>query len=242
MGKQMAPRILAFSVFELNDMKRILSNGRKRLSSRGLAALMAVLFFLSLNISSLKAQSNDFQVGVRGGIGMATLNGYQNNGLRLGLAAGVCANYHFTTTTSVIAEFNYSMGGQQTEKWLTGNSDELKEYSKFSFHYLNMPVLYQYYFPDILGIEAGLNFRYCMSGVLKTKIGNESWHKADFTSDNYNHFDFGLIFGVYTENLIPHDNFFVSLRAYFGFLDVVKEVGSNKNVSIQVSVGYLILR
>ena len=207
-----------------------------------LTALMSVLFFLSVSPNSLNAQNKDYQIGVRGGIGMATLNGFQNNGLRLGLAAGVCADYHFTRNTSIIAEFNYSMGGQQTEKWITTSNEEVKEYSKFGFHYLNLPVLYQYYFTDILGIEAGMNFRYCMSGVLKTKIGNESWKKTTFANDDYNNFDLGLILGVYTENLIPHDNFFVSLRAYFGFIDVVKNVGSNKNVSIQVSVGYLILR
>ena len=49
----------------------------------------------------------------------------------------------------------------------------------------------------------------------------------------------GLIMGVYTENFIPSDHFFVSLRAYFGFIDVVKNVGNNKNVSVQVSVGYM---
>ena len=132
------------------------------------------------------------------------------------------------------------MGGQQTEKWITETRDEMKEYSRFGFHYLNIPVLYQYYFPDILGLEGGLNFRYCMAGTLKTKIGNDSWHSANFISSDYNTFDFGLIIGVYTQNLIPHENFFVSLRAYFGFIDVVKNVGSNKNMSIQVSVGYML--
>ena len=57
---------------------------------------------------------------------------------------------------------------------------------------------------------------------------------------DYNAFDIGMIIGLYTDNLIPQDNFFVSLRAYFGFLDVVKEAGSNKNISIQISVGYTI--
>ncbi|MBR4136830.1 MAG: PorT family protein [Bacteroidales bacterium] len=203
------------------------------------AALLTVLLFVTT--IGLHAQDySNYHLGFRGGVGMATLNGYQNNGLRLGLAAGVCGIYDIAKNKSIIAEFSYSMGGQQTEKWITETRDEMKEYSRFGFHYLNIPVLYQYYFPDILGLEGGLNFRYCMAGTLKTKIGNDSWHSANFISSDYNTFDFGLIIGVYTQNLIPHENFFVSLRAYFGFIDVVKNVGSNKNMSIQVSVGYML--
>lgn len=197
--------------------------------------MLAVLFFVSANGVALKAQSNDYQLGIRGGCGMATLSGYRNNGLKLGLAGGVYGKYFLSGNTSVIADINYSAGGQQSEQWLTNNRDEVKEYRKYSLHYINIPILYQYYFTDILGLEGGLNFRYCVAGNLKTKIGNEDWNKVSL---NYNNFDFGLIVGVYTDNLIPHEDFFVSLRAYFGFLDVVKEVGSNKNVSVQVTVGY----
>ena len=198
---------------------------------------MTVLFFLSANINILKAQDNDYQLGVRGGVGMATLSGFQNNGLKLGLAAGFYGKYNLAENTSIIADLDYSMGGQQSERWISGYGDEIKEYRKYRLHYFNLPILYQHYFTDILGLEAGFNFRYCIAGSLKTKIGNEEWKSADLS---YNTFDCGLIFGVYTDNLIPHDNFFVSLRAYFGFLDVIKDVGSNKNVSIQVSVGYTI--
>ena len=218
-------------------MKRNLSNSRMRLTSRGLLALVTVLFFLLSVGTSLKAQNTDYQAGIRGGVGMATLSGFQHNGLKLGLAIGFYGKYYLTENTSIIADLDYSMGGQQSERWISNNNDEIKEYRRYHLHYLNIPVLYQYYFTDILGLEAGANFRYCIAGNLKTKIGNDNWTTTDLS---YNNFDFGLIFGIYTDNLIPHDNFFVSLRAYFGFLDVVKEVGSNKNVSVQVTIGYTI--
>lgn len=218
---------------------KILYSVTNRITTKFSAALLMLL--LLMTAGNLQAQDySNYHFGFRGGVGMATLNGYQNNGLRLGLAAGVCGIYDIAKNKSIIAEFNYSMGGQQTEKWITETHDEMKEYSRFGFHYLNIPILYQYYFPDILGLEGGMNFRYCMNGTLKTKIGNDSWHSANFTNSDYNTFDFGLIFGVYTQNLIPHENFFVSLRAYFGFLDVVKNVGSNKNMSIHVCVGYML--
>ena len=219
---------------------KLLYSVTNRMTTRISAALLMVLLFVTAG--NLQAQDySNFHFGFRGGVGMATLNGYQNNGLRLGLAAGVCGIYDIKKNTSIIAELSYSMGGQQTERWITETHDEMKEYSRFGFHYLNIPVLYQYYFTDILGLEGGLNFRYCMSGAIKTKIGNDSWHNVDFKKSDYNAFDFGLIFGVYTQNLIPHENFFVSLRAYFGFIDVVKNVGSNKNFSVQVSIGYMLL-
>ena len=216
-------------------MTRILSINNKKLTFKGLATFLAVMFFIISG--DIKAQDNDYQFGARGGFGMSTISGFQNNGLKLGLAVGGFGKYYFTENESIIADIDYSMGGQQSERWITNTRDEVKEYRKYRLHYINVPILYQHYFTDILGLEAGFNFRYCLAGNLKTKIGNESWKSADI---KYNNFDWGLIFGVYTDNLIPSEDFFVSLRAYFGFLDVVKEVGSNKNVSIQVTVGYTI--
>ena len=217
-------------------MARILSGNNKTLVSKGLVTLLAAMFFV-FNGVIVKAQDNDYQIGVRGGVGMSTINGFQNNGLKVGLTIGGFGKYYIADNMSIIADLDYSMGGQQSERWITNNRDELKEYRKYRLHYINLPVLYQYYFTDILGLEAGFNMRYCIAGSLKTKVGNDSWKSADL---DYNNFDCGLIFGVYTDKLIPNEDFFVSLRAYFGFLDVVKNVGSNKNVSIQVTVGYTI--
>ena len=217
-------------------MTRILSKNNKNTASRGIVTLLAVVLFI-FNGGILKAQKADYQIGVRGGVGMSTISGFQNNGLKLGLAIGGFGKYFIDENMSIIADIDYSMGGQQSERWITTYRDEIKEYRKYRLHYINIPVLYQYYFTDILGLEAGFNTRICMAGSLKTKVGNESWKSADL---DYNNFDCGLIFGVYTDKLIPNEDFFVSLRAYFGFLDVVKHVGSNKNVSIQVTVGYTI--
>ena len=197
------------------------------------------MFFSLDNGGSLIAQDADYHFGIRGGVGMSTLTGFENNGLKLGITAGGYAKYMIDEYSSINAELSYSTGGQQSEKWLENGSEQLKVYSKYNLHYLNLPILYQYYFTDILGVEGGVNFRYCLTGSLKTKVGNERWQSVDFDQNYYNSFDLGLIFGVYTENLIPHDNFFVSLRSYFGFLDVVKDVGANKNISIQISVGYM---
>ena len=220
-------------------MKKNLSITRKLLTIKSLTALLAVIFFSLDNGGLLKAQDADYHFGIRGGVGMSTLTGFENNGLKLGITAGGYAKYMIDEYSSINAELSYSTGGQQSEKWLENGSEQLKVYSKYNLHYLNLPILYQYYFTDILGVEGGVNFRYCLTGSLKTKVGNERWQSVDFDQNYYNSFDLGLIFGVYTENLIPHDNFFVSLRSYFGFLDVVKDVGANKNISIQISVGYM---
>lgn len=218
-------------------MKRILSNINTSLKS--VMALLTLLV-LMLFTENLQAQRENYQFGVRGGIGMSTLRGLENNGLRLGLTAGVYGKYLLQGSSDLAAEFYYSLGGQQSERWMENEEEKVKVYSKYSLHYLNIPIIYQYYFPDILGLEAGLNFRYCISGSLKSKIGNGDWKSQDFSSAHYNSFDMGLLLGIYTENLIPHDNFFVSLRVYFGFIDVLKDSGSNKNISVQASVGYML--
>lgn len=211
----------------------------KSLTIKRLTALLAVMFVLLANGGSLQAQKLDYNFGVRGGVGMSTLSGFENNGLKLGITAGGFAKLKINENNGIDVELSYSTGGQQSQKWVDNNEAQVKVYSKYNLHYLNLPILYQYYFTDILGVEGGLDFRYCVGSSLKTKVGNESWHSVSFSKNEYNSFDFGMIFGVYTENLIPQDNFFVSLRAYFGFLDVVKNVGNNKNISVQISVGYI---
>lgn len=219
----------------------ILSDRNNILTAKSLVAILVVMFFSLANGGFLKAQDSNYHFGVRGGVGMSTLSGFENNGLRLGIAAGGYVKACFLEHSSIDAELSYSLGGQQVEKWLENGTEQLKLYSKYNLNYLNLPILYQYYFTDILGIEGGLNFRYCLGGSLKTKIGNEGWHSINFGKNDYNSFDFGLILGVYTENLIPNDNFFVSLRSYFGFIDVLKDVGSNKNINVQITVGYMFL-
>lgn len=204
------------------------------------AVIVSALMILALFPVNLQAQTDDYHYGVRGGIGMSTLRGFENNGLKLGITAGVYGQYMLQEKSSFEADFYYAMGGQQSEKWVESTDGKAKVYSTYRLHYLNLPIVYQYYFPDILGLEAGLNFRYCFSGSLQTKIGNGSWHSEDFSSADYNSFDMGLLLGIYTENLIPHDNFFVSLRVYFGFVDVLKNEGSNKNLSVQAGVGYML--
>lgn len=239
MGLKM-PIVLAFSVYKREeDMVKNLSFNNKSLTIKSFMALIAVMVFSFINRSTLIAQDIDYHFGVRAGVGMSTLTGFQNNGLKLGLTAGGFAKFIFDENNSIDAELSYSTGGQQSQQWVDNNEAQVKVYSKYNLHYLNLPILYQYYFTDILGLEGGLNFRYCMSGSLKAKVGNESWHSVDFSTDSYNRFDMGLIMGVYTENFIPSDHFVVSLRAYFGFIDVVKNVGNNKNVSVQVSIGYM---
>ena len=216
-------------------MKKINSDARKS-TSKGIFALLGVLFFAMICGDNLHAQEKDFHFGVRGGVGMATLNGIENNGLKLGIIGGLCTRYYFSEHHSVMADINYSVGGQQSGDWIESDKEKVKLYRRYILHYINLPVLYQYNFTDILSLEIGPNFRYCLAGKEKTKIGNESWNS---NSLEYNKVDFGIIIGVLTNDLFPSDDLFVSLRAYFGFLDAVKNVGPNKNVSIQVSIGYI---
>ena len=220
-------------------MKINLSSTKKGISLEGLTALLAAFFFLFIFGGTLKAQDN-IHFGFRGGLGMSTLTCFENNGLKLGLTCGVCGQYNIAENQKVLTEIYYSTGGQQSEKWRGSRNEQIKVYSKYNLHYVNLPIIYQYYFTDILGVEAGPNLRYCLNGTWKTKIGNENWHSESFSTGNYNSFDFGLIIGVFTSNLLQHDDVFVSLRAYFGFLDVIKDVGANKNIGVQVSVGYML--
>lgn len=217
-------------------------------SGKGLLSFILVSFFIfstNKTISAQESEEKPFTYGARIGLNMPTITSEnKDNSLGIGFTAGLGAKYAMSYSSSIIADLQYNMIGSSSCNIIdiSGANTKTKLYGRTTLHYITIPIVYQYYFTDILGLELGPQFGFCLGGREKTKSGNEDWLSWNLTSDNYNVFDFGITTGIYTNNLIPVDDLFVSLRAYFGLTNVMKDVGSNKNICIQLGIGYIIGR
>ncbi|MCQ2322349.1 MAG: PorT family protein [Bacteroidales bacterium] len=206
-----------------------------------LPCFVVLLFLILYPLSRAEAQSLDqLHFGMRLGLKMSTLTGIEDAGMELGFTAGAGARYELSGNSSVLAELLYSTGGKSSSTTVSDFNDNIKIYDKIHLHYLKIPIVYQYYFTDILGLEIGPQLGFCLGGKMKTKTGNEDWSAARLTSDDYHVFDFGVLTGIYTNNLTSGNDFIVSLRACFGFTNVMRDECGNKNVCIQLGIAYII--
>ncbi|MGN0032511.1 MAG: porin family protein [Candidatus Limimorpha sp.] len=199
------------------------------------------MFLLFPFSNKVNAQDSRFHYGVCGGIGMSTINGIEESGLKLGLTGGVCGKYIINEHSRISADLAFSSYGQQSQIWIESEmSNKMKVYKKHTFNYITIPILYQYYFTDILGLETGSSLNFCTNALIFSKIGNSNWETTRLTKNDYNFFDYCLVFGVYTTDLVPQSDLFVKLRVYIGMNNVLKNTTPNKNFSIQISTGYLL--
>lgn len=208
---------------------------------RRLSSFVMILFLIFSMLNKTEAQNLDqFHLGMRLALNMSTLTQIEDSGLELGFTAGAGIKHELSGSSSVLAEVLYSRNGKSSSSTIINSRDNIKIYDKIHLHYLKIPVVYQYYFTDILGLEIGPQFGFCLGGKKKTRTGNEDWSATRLTSDEYHVFDFGILTGIYTNKLTSENDLIVSLRAYFGLTNVMRDVGGNKNVCIQIGIAYII--
>lgn len=202
-----------------------------------LMMILAVTFGIEVNAQNF---TDNLSFGLRAGLNMTTVSGITESGLELGFTAGVGSKYNISGNSSLSAELFYTTSGMSANKSIDTIGVKVKIYNKIHLHYLAIPIVYQYYFTDILGIEIGPQVGFCLGGKEKNKIGNESWVPSKLSPTDYNVFDCGILAGIYTNNITQENDFLVSLRVYFGLTDAMKYEGSNKNICIQFGIGYII--
>ncbi|MCQ2317446.1 MAG: PorT family protein [Bacteroidales bacterium] len=202
-----------------------------------LMMILAVTFGIEVNAQNF---ADNLNFGLRAGLNMTTISGITESGLELGLTAGVGSKYNIPGNSSLSAELLYTTGGMSADITVETTDTKIKTYDKLHLHYIAIPVVYQYYFNDILGLEIGPQIGFCLGGKEKHKVGNESWVSSKLSPADYNVFDCGILAGIYTNNISQGNDFLVSLRVYFGLTDAMKYEGSNKNICIQFGIGYII--
>lgn len=210
---------------------------RKRL----LTSLSVFLLTLFLSTPSLKAQ--EFLYGFTGGLNMNTISTESNDGgLKVGCNFGGIAQLKLDNNNRISANLKFSSKGQQFSKIIENQNEHLKIYHSTSLYYIDIPVLYQYYFEDLIGLEIGPTFNICLGGKDKSKIGNETWNIKTFEKGSYNPFEFGFTFGAFTRDLgqSSFNNIFIEFRFFMGLTNFIKDYERNTNTGAFLNIGYII--
>lgn len=201
------------------------------------------IFFLILFALTSDLNSQELVFGFTGGLNMNTISTKESDGgLKVGANIGGIAQLKLNDEMSLMANLRFSSKGQQFSKIIDSNNNYLKVYNSTSLYYIDIPLLYQYYFEDIIGIEAGPTFNFCLGGRNKEKIGNEEWNVAKFEKGTYNPFEFGLAFGVFTRDLGQNafNNIFIEFRYFIGLTNFIKDYDRNTNTGVFLNIGYII--
>ena len=207
---------------------------------RFLSLLIALLIIISSNTIT---QSQELLYGFTGGLNMNTIyTNYDEGGLKVGFNLGGLAQYKFNNKMGVIANIKLSSKGQQYSKIINTPDDYFKTYHTTSLYYIDIPILYQYTIQDVIGVEVGPSFNFCLGGKDKSKIGNSTSEITKFKKGNFNPFEFGLAFGVFTRDLGQNafNNIFIEFRYFIGLTNVIKEHGRNTNGGVFLNIGYII--
>ena len=203
-------------------------------------------FLISLLIiifSSTKSQSQELLYGFTGGLNMNTI--YTSNdegGLKIGFNLGGLAQYRLDNKMSVIANVKLSSKGQQYSKIIDDQNNYLKIYHSTSSYYIDIPILYQYMIKDLIGLEIGPSFNFCLGGKDKSKIGNTTADITKFQKGEFNPFELGLVFGAFTRDLgqSSFNNIFIEFRYFLGLTNIRKDYGRNVNGGVFLNIGYII--
>lgn len=210
-------------------------------SKKRLFSLSIFLFTLLLNTHDLKSQ--DILFGLTGGLNMNTISTKNDEGgLKIGLNLGGLTQYKIDQNNSVVANIKFSTKGQQYSKTRESHNEYLKIYHTTTLYYIDIPVMYRYYIKDLIGVEAGPSFNFCLGGKDKSQIGNEPWEIRKFEKGTYNPFEFGLAFGVFTSDLgqSSFNNIFIEFKCFLGMTNFIKDYDRNTNTGVFVNIGYII--
>lgn len=202
---------------------------------------LSTLFFLLL--ISTKTYSQEISLGLTGGLNMNTISTKdEDGGLKAGINIGGLAQYKLNEKSSLVANLKFSTKGQQFSKIQENHNEHVKIYHSTSLYYIDIPILYQYYFKDILGLEIGPTFNFCLGGKDKTKIGDSPWNIEKFKKGTYNTFEFGLTCGVLSRDLgqSSFNNIFIEFRFFLGLTNFMKNQGKNTNSGVFLNIGYII--
>ena len=179
---------------------------------------------VALMLISNIASAQEVEIGIRGGLNIATLGRSELGFLpRIAYHIGGTAEFITTPFFSIQTELIYSLQGAAVDRSQNIN---------LSYHYINVPLLAKAYFYEDASFEIGLQYGRLLKAVNASYLGS--------TEDAVNKNDFAAVFGLaYKLN----EKFNFGIRYNLGISntadrDIVYELRHTNRV-LQISFGYL---
>ena len=146
---------------------------------------------------------------------------------KVGLVAGVEAEYGVAENFGLAFGVLYSMEGCKGKHELWGNGERLGTISVTeNLDYINIPILAQYYPIKGLAIKAGVqpafNVRHKQTGDIEGTI------------DNIKSFNFSIPVGLSYE----YESFVLDARYNIGVTKLVKDADQGRNSTFSITIGY----
>lgn len=156
------------------------------------------------------------------GMNVASLTKCDGCDPRIGLAAGVEAEYQATDIFSVSAGLIYSMQGNKAK------AEGVTQTTKLD--YINIPILANVYVTKGLAVKLGVQPAFNVSDKVKLSGGKASVEAEDVGAES---FDFSIPVGLSYE----FNNVVIDARYNFGVTNIA-EGGDAKNSVFQFTLGY----
>ena len=183
--------------------------------------LMAVVMLASVASYAQQAVGT-FTLQPKIGMNVASLTKCDGGDPRIGLAAGVEAEYQATDIFSVSAGLIYSMQGNKAKE------DGVTLTTKLD--YINIPILANVYVTKGLAVKLGVQPAFNVSDKQKLSGGKASVEAEDVGAES---FDFSIPVGLSYE----YSNVVFDARYNFGVTNIA-DGGDSKNSVFQITLGY----
>lgn len=190
-----------------------------------------LMIMAALVLSSVCAMAQhevgSFTLQPKVGINFANMTNMNKPSMRVGLAAGIEAEYYASDIVSVSLGAIYSMQGCKAK------DEYVKETLKLD--YINVPILANVYVVPGLAVKLGIQPGFCINK--KVELEASTGHEASETlsKDEVKGFDLSIPVGLSYE----FANFQLDARYNFGLTKAINvEKNSPKNSVIQVTLGY----
>lgn len=181
-----------------------------------------VLIIAALMVGSicLAQNTNNVQLGVRGGANFATVAGddFDSPDSRTSFYLGLLAEAPLSDHVSLQPEVYYSAQGFD----ITDEPDTPG--AQFQVDYIQVPVLLKFYIADGLNIQAGPQFGFKVNEEIDFDPTEDG---GDFDTDSINGFDLQGAAGL--EYKFP-SGFFIQGRYSYGFSEMIEDVDLHNSV------------
>ena len=188
--------------------------------------IMAALVLSSV-CAMAQHEVGSFTLQPKVGINFANMTNMNKPSMRVGLAAGLEAEYYASDIVSVSLGAIYSMQGCKAK------NEYVKETLKLD--YINVPILANVYVVPGLAVKLGIQPGFCINKKIDVEISTGEEASGKLTKDDVKGFDLSIPVGLSYE----FANFQLDARYNFGLTKAINvEKNSPKNSVIKVTLGY----